>query len=295
MGAAKSDVILDADFDEGDRVILGSYDAGTFSSGGGGANVFADGGAVIVRSLEGLEGLAAASADVTLEVGPDGLTLAVAQASGLHEILLVPAPEPGSAPAPGPSPDGGGEGPDPTHRADLALIADAIGRGDHAGLAGDLGMTLKTGRGDAQDNVVLADPEDGRNSAKGYAGDDVLVGDARDNWLIVGSGNEILHGGDGADDFRFSGDLVGAAKSDVILDADFDEGDRVILGSYDAGTFSSGGGANVFAYGGAVIVRSLEGLEGLAAASADVTLETGPDGLTLAVAQSSGLHEILLV
>ena len=174
---------------------------------------------------------------------------------------------------------------------DLEAVAAKIASGDYAGLARDTGRTLVTdGRGGSDDEVVLAGRDVWRSAASG-GGDDVLVGDAGDNWLVAGSGSNVMHGGAGADDFRFVGGHAGS-PSEVVLDTDFDEGDRIVLTQYEDGTFSSGGrGTNVFSDGGAAIVTSMEGLARLAEASSDVTLNDGPDGLSLGIAQTGGLHE----
>ena len=293
---AKSDVILDADFAEGDRIILTGYEAGTFSGAGGssGLNVFSGGSSAIVSSLEALSGLAKA-ADVSLASDVDGLTLAIEQSTGSHDLRITgvstgagsPSPSQPSSPAPGSS---------GSSDAELAAVSQAIAAGDLAGLAGDLGATLATGYGDNGDNVVRAG-SDAWRSAKGYGGDDVLVGNAYGNWLLGGLGDKIMYGGGGADEFRFNGGDVADAKSDVILDADFAEGDRIILTGYEAGTFSGAGGSsglNVFSGGSSAIVSSLEALSGLAKA-ADVSIASGVDGVTLAIEQSAGSHDLLLV
>ena len=100
----------------------------------------------------------------------------------------------------------------------------------------------------------------------------------------------------GADDFRFFGRDAASAGADAILDLDFGAGDRIILSNYADGTFSGGGsGLNVFSGGGTAIVSSMDGLERLADASSDVTLDDGPDGLALAIDQTGGAHDILLL
>ena len=127
-------------------------------------------------------------------------------------------------------------------------------------------MTLRTGSGDAGDNVVRAG-SDIRHTAEARGGDNVLIGDASANWLVGGPGDNVMHGGGGADEFRFYGSHVGGDKSDAILDLDFTGGDRIVLGGYEAGTFGGrADGANVFADGTAVILTSQAGLESLAAA-----------------------------
>ena len=183
----------------------------------------------------------------------------------------------------------------PVADADLAAIAAAIADGDYAQLARDTGRALVTGRGSSADEVVLAG-SDGWRAAASNGGDDVLIGDARDNWLVGGTGADVMHGGAGADDFRFFGRDADDAGSDVILDLDFGAGDRIVLSGYDSGTFSGGGsGLNVFSGGETAIVTSTSGLEGLADASSDVTLDDGPDGLTLSIDQAGGVQDILLL
>ncbi len=55
-------------------------------------------------------------------------------------------------------------------------------------------MTLKTGIGDAGDNLVLANAN---GAARGYDGDDILVGDNRGNTLYAGPGDNVLAGSGG--------------------------------------------------------------------------------------------------
>ena len=292
---ARTDAILDLDFGADDRIILTGYDSNTFSEGSG-TNVFSGGTAAIVYGAGGLESLAAASADVDLDTGPDGLTLSIQQAGGLHEILVADmAYGGGSAPADTPSPS---PTPSPTPAAsalELDAVAAAIASNDYAGLARDTGRTLVTdGRGGSGDEVVLAGSTDWRAASSG-GGDDVLIGDAADNWLVAGAGSDVMHGGSGEDDFRFVGRDVNGSETDAILDLDFGAGDRLVLTGYESGTFSGGSGTNVFSDGSAAIVYAASGLENLAAASADVDMETGSDGLTLSIQQAGGLHEILLL
>ena len=51
--------------------------------------MFSGGETAIVTSTSGLERLADASSDVTLDDGPDGLTLSIDQAGGVQDILLL--------------------------------------------------------------------------------------------------------------------------------------------------------------------------------------------------------------
>ncbi len=210
--------------------------------------------------------------------------------SGGDPVKAPPSVE--APPAPTPTPVPPVEAPStPVVDADLAEIAAAIASGDLAGLAADTGRALVTGSGSSADEVVIA----GSRTATSNGGDDVLVGNARDNWLVGGEGADALHGGAGADDFRFFGRDAASAGADAILDLDFGAGDRIILSNYADGTFSGGGsGLNVFSGGGTAIVSSMDGLERLADASSDVTLDDGPDGLALEVEQGRAVHGILL-
>ena len=260
--------------------------------------MFSGGESAIVTSTAGLERLAEASSGVTLRSGADGLSLEIAQGRAVQNILLADVDAGGS----GSGTDGGGGSPveappagGGAANADLAEIVAAIAAGDLAGLAADTGRALATECGSSADDVVRAG-SDGWRAAWSNGGDDVLVGDARDNWLVSDTGSDVMHGGGGADDFRFFGRDASDAGSDAILDLDFGAGDRIVLSGYDEGTFSgSGSGLNVFSGGKTAIVTSTSGLERLADASSDVTLDDGPDGLTLAIDQAGGVQDILLL
>ena len=63
-------------------------------------------------------------------------------------------------------------------------------------------------------------------------GDDVLVGDKRNNFLIGGPGRDILVGGDGADDFSYAIEDTRPSPGsvDAILDFHHTEGIALISG-----------------------------------------------------------------
>ena len=198
--------------------------------------MFSGGETAIVTSTAGLERLADASSDVTLDDGADGLSLGIAQGGAFHAILLADVEGGGSRPV---------KAPPPTRPAGGDPVAAGRGRGSRRDRRGDRvrrsrgaragtpGRALVTGRGSSADEVVLAG-SDGWRAAASNGGDDVLVGDARDNWLVGGTGADVMHGGAGADDFRFFGRDADDAGSDVILDLDFGAGDRIVLSGYDA-------------------------------------------------------------
>ena len=86
------------------------------------------------------------------------------------------------------------------------------------------------------------DPEWGRDTLHGGAGDDILIG---------GKARDVAVGGSGADLFRFAdGDMPGKTSydSDVIRDFSFAEGDRIDLSGIDA---IAGGGNDPFHFIGA--------------------------------------------
>ena len=167
-----------------------------------------------------------------------------------------------AAPAPAPTvpdvddgttaPDGGApQTPAPTTptapSVSLAALATPQSPAFHAELARKLGVTLKTGNGDAGDNLVLANAD---GVARGNDGDDVLVGNNGGGTLYGGTGNNVHAGLGGADAFYFSGAWVGGTKVDTILDLDFAERDVIVLRGYDKGTFASAPGLVVFDGGG---------------------------------------------
>ena len=173
--------------------------------------------------------------------------------------------------------------------------------GDYAGLAASLSKTLITeGGGDNGDNVVLADPGSRFLAAVARGGDDVLIGDGGGNWLVDGPGDNIMHGGGGADEFRFAGKDVADASVDIILDMDFAESDRIVLKGYADGTFTDsirGNGVIVHSGGSSAKIDTLEGLAYLAGTSSAVTVETHSDGdrLVLEIAQGADTHHIEMV
>ena len=153
-------------------------------------------------------------------------------------------------------------------------------------------MTLKTGIGDAGDNLVLANAS---GIARGNDGDDVLVGDNGGGTLYGGTGDNVHAGLGGADAFYFAGGQVRGTKVDTILDLDFAEQDVIVLRGYDQGTFASAPGLVVFDGGGSATVNSLADLRALVAGSADVTSRSGGGGTeVLRIVQDGAVHEIRL-
>ena len=198
----------------------------------------------------------------------------------------APAPEPSQPAVPKPpaaTPD----------EADLASVSAAAASGDYEGLAEDLDRTLKFGKGDSGDNVIVADDVKRFNTAAAKGGDNVLIGEDDDNWLVDGRGDNVFFGGDGADDFRFTGKYAGG--TDTILDLDFGGDDRIILSNYKSGTFageSNSDGLNVFSKGAGAIITSLDGLEELAGASDALSLTQDGDRLLLEIEQNATTHQI---
>jgi hypothetical protein len=221
-----------------------------------------------------------------------GLLEDKAYASGVSAAPAVPDVDGGSD---GPD-DGGAQMPAPTTpttpSADLAGLATPQSPAFYAELARKSAMTLKTGIGDADDNLVLVNAN---GVARGEGGDDILVGDNRTNTLLGGTGDNVHAGLGGADVFFFAGGQVRATKVDTILDLDFAEKDVIVLRGYDKGTFASAPGLVVFDGGGAANVDSLADLRALVAGSADVTSRSGGGGTeVLRIVQDGAVHEIRL-
>ncbi len=174
----------------------------------------------------------------------------------------------------------------------LAALATPQSPAFHAELARKLGVTLKTGNGDAGDNLVLANAA---GVARGNDGDDVLVGNNGGGTLYGGTGNNVHAGLGGADAFYFAGGQVRGTKVDTILDLDFAERDVIVLRGYDQGTFASAPGLVVFDGGGSAQINSLADLRALVAGSADVTSRSGGGGAeVLRIVQDGAVHEVRL-
>jgi len=102
-----------------------------------------------------------------------------------------------------------------------------------------------------------------------------------------------------ADDFRFnSGDKISGKQRTVFNDVDFDEGDRIILNKFEAGTFLDHGGGNIVVNNAEktyVRIDSLTDIQEIVAASKRVSAHTrADDTLVLHVEQSKGSLDIAL-
>ena len=202
-----------------------------------------------------------------------------------------PAPAPPPEPAPAPPP-GSSDGADSYHSA----ILRAIESGDYRDLAASQSKTLEAnGRGDSDDNIVLADNALRFNQAVAKGGDNILVGNDNANWLVDGPGDNIMYGDSAADDFRFNGS--DARGTDVILDLDFAEGDDLRFSGFDLGTFSdrgAGSGANAYSGGAGASVFDLAGLAAMAAASPELDIDVVGDDVMLLLTQGSDTRQIEL-
>ena len=234
--------------------------------------------------------------DIVAGTDPDSLPALVSGTGGsapVTEPAPAPAPEPEPAPAPEPAPKPRPEaGPDSDHSA----ILRAIESGDYLDLASSQSKTLVTdGRDGSGDDVVLADATLRFNSAVAKGGDNILIGDDDANWLVDGPGDDLMYGGDGADDFRFNG--ADSRRTDVILDLDFSEGDDLRFIGFDKGTFSdrgAGSDANAYLDGSGAGVFDLGGLAALAAASPDFDIDVAGEDVMLVIAQGADTRQIEL-
>lgn len=92
------------------------------------------------------------------------------------------------------------------------------------------------------------------------AGDDILRGGKFNDILDGGAGNDQMWGGGGADQFRFFANKVDGVDTDKIYDLNFGDGDVMVFGGFDAGTYSDLSGLDGFSGGSSAIVSSWEGL-----------------------------------
>lgn len=109
----------------------------------------------------------------------------------------------------------------------------------------------------------------GDDALIGRAGDDFLYARRGDDWLDGGRGNDRLTGGQGsdmmiggagADKFVFYGTDARNGDHDIVADLDFAEGDRLVFGHFEAGTFSE---AYRWSTGDSAGIISVEGVIGL--------------------------------
>jgi T1SS-143 domain-containing protein len=101
-------------------------------------------------------------------------------------------------------------------------------------------QTLNGGDG----NDVLASFHTGANTLNGQGGNDFVLGGEGADILSGGLGNDILAGGKGADVFKWIGssatEAAGTANADIIIDYNFNEGDKLDLSSLLDANFTSG-------------------------------------------------------
>lgn len=109
------------------------------------------------------------------------------------------------------------------------------------GLTGNVAIApdaiIENAIGGSGDDIVVGNEAD--NALFGHRGSDRLIGDGGDDILSGGLGRDRLQGGDGADLFVFDS-VRGRIGSDVIVDFDLAEGDKIDLSSIDARRHASG-------------------------------------------------------
>jgi len=116
-------------------------------------------------------------------------------------------------------------------------------------------------RGTSGDNDARATNDKDGSYLQTQAGNDTLRGGRYDDILDGGAGDDQYFGGGGADQFRFFGNQIeGSSDTDRVYDLNFGEGDTLVFGKYEAGTFTEAAGENAFTGGTAAIISSIEGL-----------------------------------
>jgi serralysin len=99
------------------------------------------------------------------------------------------------------------------------------------------GAVIENAIGGSGDDIIIGNDAD--NALFGHRGRDKLIGGDGDDSLSGGWGKDRLQGGGGADLFVFDS-VRGHIGSDVIVDFDIAEGDRIDLSSIDARRQASG-------------------------------------------------------
>jgi Ca2+-binding RTX toxin-like protein len=120
---------------------------------------------------------------------------------------------------------------------------------------------FRAGATSGNDNMTAGGDPDGTIYNAGKGNDTIRAGKT-DDILTGGAGSDSMWGGEGADQFRFFANDVaeGTKDRDRIFDFDFSEGDTLVFGSFDAGTYTDDAGINGFSSGTAATVSTMEGL-----------------------------------
>jgi Ca2+-binding RTX toxin-like protein len=141
---------------------------------------------------------------------------------------------------------------------------------------------------------------DGTHFSSG-AGDDILRGGRYNDILVAGSGNDQMFGGGGADQFRFFGYAIdGEHDADNIRDLNFTDGDVLVFGKFNAGTFVDKDALGVNAYDGGA-GATISSWEGIVNAVNDSTLVTafkqriGNDNLVLRITDGDGQVQDIII
>jgi len=146
------------------------------------------------------------------------------------------------------------------------------------------------------DDLRATNDKDGSYLQAGE-GNDTLRGGRYDDILDGGSGDDQYFGGAGADQFRFFGNQIeGTSDTDRVYDLNFDEGDRLVFGKYDAATFTDAAGENATAGGAGAIISTMEGLVNAVNNSSRVSAERrgNTDTLIVTIEVDGKTHNIQL-
>ncbi|WP_298395090.1 M10 family metallopeptidase C-terminal domain-containing protein [Sphingobium sp.] len=137
------------------------------------------------------------------------------------------------------------------------------------------------------------------NRFEGGAGDDNLHGGNKNDTFFGGAGNDQYWGGRGADQFYFRGtEIDGPSDVDRLYDLKFFEGDELVFGEFEAGTFADSTHVNAFNGGSSAIIGSLEGLFEADMASDLVTVSRATpynNNLLVRIENEVGQYQDLLI
>ena len=182
--------------------------------------------------------------------------------------------------------DAAGNNPRPVQTPTVLVAQDSV----NVAISGNILNTAPLAADDAWQKALGAG-NDWNVSGNSIVGLDWKIGDPVGGPVVDVQGNGV------ADEFRFQGTKVTADRVDVVSDAYFGEGDKVVLIHYEPNTFKGvpqGNKLDVNSTGDYVKINSMTDLQELATTSPKVSAEVSGDTLTLHITQTHGVQDIVL-